>query len=117
VNQASLPLPEPNDVYALVRANASIFRDDFPGWLAENAHVWLAFEREANKVWDRGRRHYSGRTIIEVLRHNSALADTGPVYKINDHYTPDMSRLYRLVHPARAELFATRVLPGSERAA
>ena len=64
--QASLPFGDPT--FATARANASLFREGFLAWLATNAHVWLAFEREADKVWNRGRRHYSARTIGEVLR-------------------------------------------------
>ena len=63
--QASLPFGDPT--FATARANASLFREGFLAWLATNAHVWLAFEREADKVWNRGRRHYSARTIGEVL--------------------------------------------------
>lgn len=101
----------------LVASRPDLFRAGFPAWLADNLHVWRAFEREADRVWLRGRQHYSARTIIEVLRHESALSDTGIAYKLNDHNTPDLARLYGLAHPDRAGMFETRVLAGSERAA
>lgn len=101
----SAPWP---DVLQAAVEHVAEFRAGFPVWLADNPHVWRAFKREANKVWRRGRRHYSARAIIEVLRHESALAEVGGPWKINDHHTPDLARLYRLVHPARADLFATR---------
>ncbi len=101
----------------VVHANASIFRDSFAGWLSENGHVWRRFEQEADKVWNKGRRHYSARTIVEVLRHESALRENDPLFKLNDHNTPDMARLYRLLHPQRADLFETRVQRGADRAA
>lgn len=59
----------------LINQSQTPYRRDFPSYLADNFHVFKAFEREADKIWNRGRRHYSGRTIIEVLRHESALAD------------------------------------------
>lgn len=98
----------------IVHGNSE-FLPGFAAWLCQNWHVWLAFAREANKVWDRGRKHYSARTIIEVLRHESALSDAGVEYKLNDHNTPDLARLYRLTFPERAGLFETRVQPNTTR--
>ena len=53
----------------------SQYRADFSDWLLANQHIWLAFCAKANAIWDRGRRHYSARTIVEVLRHESTLAE------------------------------------------
>ncbi|MFD0738274.1 hypothetical protein ACFQZQ_03085 [Lysobacter koreensis] len=110
-------LPFGDALQAIVREHGDTFRDGFAGWLGLNRHVWLAFEREADKVWNRGRRHYSARTLVEYLRHETALTDNGADYKINGNVVPDLARLYRLAHPERAELFELRVMPGSERAA
>lgn len=101
----------------VVHANKGMFRSDFADWLVENGHVWRRFEAEADKVWERGRKHYSARTIIEVLRHESALADNDATYKLNDHATPDMARLYKLLHPSRADMFETRVQRSAARTA
>lgn len=103
--------------HEVVTSRPDLFRKGFAAWLADNMHVWTAFEREADRVWSRGRRHYSARTIIEHLRHESALADNDTAYKLNGNAVPDMARLYGLLHPDRAGLFETRVMPGSERAA
>lgn len=97
-----------DEAVAIARANVGAFRDGFPGWLAINLHVWRAFEREADKVWNRGRRHYSARTIGEVLRHESALAEVGSEWKLNNIVFPDLARLYALVHRDRFELFEFR---------
>ena len=110
-------LPFGDRLQNLVRDHADQFRPGFAVWLASNRHVWLAFEREADRVWARGRRHYSARTILEHLRHESALADDGRDWKLNNNAAPDLARLYRLTHPDRAGLFELRVMPGSERAA
>lgn len=114
-DQRTLPFGDP--LSNLVRQHSDTFRPGFALWLRDNRHVWLAFEREANRAWARGRRHYSARTIIEFLRHETALADTGADFKINGNNVPDLARLYRLRHPDRAGLFETRKLAGSERAA
>lgn len=105
--------------FALIVANQAFFRDDFIDWLIVNYQVWLAFEREADKVWNRGRRHYSARTIGEVLRHESTLSEKPNEhgFKLNDHAWPDLARLYMLMHPDRAGFFEKRVNPLSKRAA
>lgn len=96
-------------VMLFVKASPEQFRKDFYDWLNTNFHVWQAFEREANRIWDYGRRHYSARTIIEVLRHESALRDSQDVeWKLNDNKTPDLACLYICVHPDRYGFFETR---------
>lgn len=113
--QPQLPLFEP--LAALLREHAEQFRPDFPVWLRENAEVWRSFKREADRIWHRGRRHYSARTIIEHLRHESAITDRDVEFKINGNCAPDCARLYMLAHPDRAGFFETRLLAKSERAA
>ena len=115
MTQPDLPFGDP--LAACVREHGNLFRQDFAQWIAENRHVWLAFEREADKMWNRGRRHYSARTLVEYLRHETALADSGREWKINGNAVPDLARLYGLMRPARAGLFETRVMPGSGRVA
>lgn len=102
---------EPRVVYAVAREKANEFRDGFLTWLANpsNFAVWLGFERLADEVWDKGRRHYSARTIGETLRFHSDLQDTTPGVKLNDHSWPDLARLYMLVHPGREGFFDLRV--------
>lgn len=92
-----------------VDANAIRFRGDFPSWLGENYPVWERFEREANAIYEAGHRHYSARTIGEVLRHHSALrAQNDGEYKLNDHRWPDLARLYLLMYPERQGFFELR---------
>lgn len=115
MSQQTLPFGDP--LLALVQQDQENFLPGFADWLSENRHVWRAFEREADKVWSRGRRHYSARTLIEYLRHETALADASADFKINNNIAPDLARLYRLRYPARAALFETRRMPGSRRVA
>jgi hypothetical protein len=80
----------------------------FHDWLLENESVWLRFESEALRIWNRGRDHYSARTIIEVLRHESCLSDTDQDYKLNNNAAPNLARLFMLVHPNCGEFFQLR---------
>jgi hypothetical protein len=102
---------------AYATAYANQFTPEFLAYLPENLHVYQAFEREARKVAARGRTHYSARTIIEVLRHNSTLEEVGGTWKLNDHYTPYLARLFALIHPAHSGLFEFREAKAVKRPA
>lgn len=95
----------------------SKYRADFSAWLMANHPIWLRFCAEADKVWRSGRRHWSARTIIEYIRHETALAEQGGLFKLNNNFAPDMARLYAETFPERASLFETRRQAGSPRAA
>ena len=78
-------------------------------YLPENLHVFAAFEREAMAVIKRGWKHYSARTIVEVLRHHTALQDNVESgWKLNNQNTPYLARLFALLHPDHADLFEFR---------
>ena len=81
---------------------------DFDDWLIDNLHIWEAFEKQALLVSQRGFKHYSARTIVEFLRHHTAIAEEGSLWKINDHAIPHLSRLFMKVHPEHRGLFETR---------
>lgn len=102
--------PEPVDRRAqlIARVNAStVYRDGFATWLHDNWSIWLRFEFEASKLRDRGRKHYSARTIGEYIRHSTALREKTGGLKVTDWYWPDCARLYMEVHSA-AGFFETR---------
>jgi len=94
---------------AVAQANADQFTEAFLNFLPENVHVYDAFEREARRVVARGFKHYSSKTIIEVLRHHSALQEAGSAWKLNNDFTAYWSRLFGLMNPANAGLFEFRV--------
>jgi hypothetical protein len=102
-----------------VQSRPELFRPDFGEWLDKNFLVWIAFGVEANRVWARGRRHYSARTIGEDLRHETTVSELpNPMeLKLNDHYWPDLARLYALFHPERAGFFEFRRGQSAVRAA
>lgn len=75
--------------------------------------IWSAFKHEANRIYSRGRRHYSARTILEWLRHESMVAEIEPQWKLNNNYAPDMARLWLLIYPERVGFFELRSQEGS----
>lgn len=104
----------------LIRKNQASFRRDFGRWLQANWSIWLRLEDEAEKIWKTGRRHYSARTIIEFLRHETALQErrvSAPevAVKINNSYVPDLARLYGLMHMARWDFFECRTMSDGAR--
>ncbi len=86
------------------------YRPDFARWLAANWPIWERFEREANAIYASGRRHWSARTIIEFIRHETALREDGE-YKIDNCRAPDMARLYLTLYPEREGMFELRESP------
>lgn len=104
--QPSLLEPAPLQI---ARDNADKFPDDFLEWLPENIHVFEAFAQEAFSVIKRGFTHYSAYTIVEFLRHHSAIRESGGEWKINNNHRPYLARLFDLVYPASAGLWEYRV--------
>lgn len=80
---------------------------DFESWIAQNQHIYKAFEREALLIAQK-RQRYSARTIIEFLRHHSILKEASGEWKINDHCIPHLARLFIRNHPKHTGLFEFR---------
>lgn len=106
MSQPPLPFDVPAPVW-YARMHAEQFTQEFLVYVESNVHVYAAFEREALAI-ARRRPHYSARTIVEVLRHNSALQEAGGPWKLNDWHTPYLARLFALMHPEHAGLFEFR---------
>ena len=84
------------------------FRAEFPKWLSENWGIWQRFEREASKVYAMGRPHYSARTLIEFLRHETNVREQESEFKVNNNIAPDLARLYVTLYPERTGFFDLR---------
>ena len=73
------------------------YQDQYPEgffyWLSKNQHIWKAFEKKACRR-ARIRKRYSARTIVEVLRWETDLADTTTEVKLSNNMTPGMARLW-----------------------
>ncbi len=74
------------------------YPDAFWYWLDENSKVYREFERRALQMARAGRKRYGARTIIETMRYDSDIADTDRTFKLNDHMTPGMARLWMNTH-------------------
>ena len=92
------------------RANKAtgLIPPEFCLWLTENYHVWDAFVGQTEAVIDAGLKHYSARTIIHVLRHHSALRETGSAWKLNNDTSPYLARLFAILYPGHGNLFEYR---------
>lgn len=96
--------------------NLGNYPQEFMLFVYENPGLWKRFEAEANKAWNRGFRHYSSKTIVEYIRHETALYERTGDFKINNNWTPHLARYYQELHPDKACLFETRVLRKAEAA-
>lgn len=93
--------------FLFIMKNQDLFRSDFYQWLSENRHIFEEFERRALKV-AQFRQHYSARTIIETMRHDTAIRELSGDWKLNNNYTPCQARLFSLMHPQFKDLFEFR---------
>ena len=73
-----------SEMWKIAHANRKALGDEFVDWLPRNVHVWRAFERHALTLIKRGRNHYSSKTIVHVLRHESAIAEHGGMERSKD---------------------------------
>ena len=95
-------------ILKILRKYAEEFRPDFYQWIIFNYHVYTEFEQRALLV-ARNRSHYSARTIMEVIRHDTIIGELTGIFKINNNFTPDCARLFAIQYPGYAELFEYRV--------
>jgi hypothetical protein len=77
-------------------------------WFVTNWHVVEAFEKVAIKLIDNGRTHYSARTIVEVLVHQSAVREISGDYKIGNDNAPDLARVFVVLHPESVDFWEYR---------
>lgn len=87
--------------------NPQFFKKD-KDWFIKNWHVVEAFENEALKIIAKNRNHYSARTIVEVLVHQSAVAEIEGDYKIGNDNAPDLARVFVVLHPEHVDFWEYR---------
>lgn len=95
-------------VVNLARAHAEELSMEFLEWLPQNLAIWDAFCTQAMQIFTKGIKHYSSYTIVEFLRHHTALADSAGEFKINNNIRPYLSRLFDIAYPQCAGLFEYR---------
>lgn len=85
------------------------FQPGFSAWLADNLHVWQLFEARAMQLAAAGRSRMGARMIAESMRWDTAVKELPEgKYKLNDHWTPDLARLFIRMHPQYSSLFQLR---------
>lgn len=98
------PQPSPFDGYPdhVVRR--------FLEWHRNNPHVYQEFKKLTFKMAGTGRKRYSARTIVEVMRWHYDLQTTGDVFGVNDNFTPIYVRLLIHDHPEYRNFFELRIV-------
>lgn len=88
------PNQDPRDL------NVEHYPDGFWLWIDQpaNQRLYREFERKALRLARSGKAHWTSRQIIETIRCEMRLADTDKQFKINDHNTPGMARLWMATH-------------------
>lgn len=77
-------------------------------WFESNWHIVEAFEETALNLIRIGREHYSARTIVEVLVHESLLKEVDGTFKIGNDNAPDLARIFVALHPDRVDFWEYR---------
>jgi hypothetical protein len=77
-------------------------------WFLDNWHVVTAFEDVALRLLALGRSHYSARTIVEVLVHQSAVREIAGTFKIGNDNAPDLARVFVVLHPEHVDFWEYR---------
>lgn len=99
------------------RYDDGTYPDGFWEWLAENEHIYREFVKLARQGKDRGMKTWSARSIVEVMRWQTALRQRGDdSLKINDHAVPGLARLAMAREPDLEGFFRTRTPPGKDEA-
>jgi hypothetical protein len=92
---------------SFIDSSPQFFKKD-KAWFINNWHVVEAFESTALKLIDNGRQHYSARTIVEVLVHQSAIREINGDFKIGNDSAPDLARAFVVLHPERVNFWEYR---------
>ena len=94
--------------------NGVSIRDGFVKFNAENPHIFNAFEEQALRAIDKGRKKISAKLIINWIRWNETLNSGDLNFKINDAYQSYYARLFITKYPQHAEIFELRKLRNEE---
>ena len=95
------------EVLAFVRLHPALFSEGAE-WFRLNWHVVQAFEAVTLGLINKGRKHYSSRTILEVLRHESLLRGAEDNFKLNNNHAPVLARAFVFLHPGQVDFWEYR---------
>jgi hypothetical protein len=80
----------------------------FFDWINENWHVYQAFVELAKEGHRKGLRQWSAFAIINVLRWQTSIRESGGQFKVNNNYAPGMARLAMRQFPELRGFFKCR---------
>lgn len=104
-------------VRRIVGEHSDIFRDGFANTITANMHVFEAALEQAIQVRHAGRDRWSMRTIMEYLRHETAVQSSLLPWKLNNNLAPDVARLMIMLFPEFDGFFELRESPQRKRVA
>ena len=91
----------------------------FESWMAfhrENPSVYDAFDAMLHQKIAAGYTAIGAGGLISELRHRHSVRVQGePTFKINQHFVPYYTRLWKLLNPRYADFVRTRRLTSAER--
>jgi hypothetical protein len=73
----------------------------FAQYANDNPHIVDRFFSEANKLWEMGRRNWPAAGIVYFIRHQTALAENGDGWKVNQNISAHLARRYMKANPER----------------
>jgi hypothetical protein len=83
--------------------------EDFKKFHKENPHIYEEFKKLAYRMKGTGRKKYSSKMIINVLRWESDLGSTGDEFKINDKFQSIYGRLLAYQDSTFEDFFEFRI--------
>ena len=101
------------ELEAIMDADLSLFEGLIPArevkfktWLPDNMHIYRAFVDYARQIKGRGREYFSARTIWELIRWETIIADKPEGhYKMSDLNMPFVSWLSMKAEPELKGMF------------
>lgn len=75
-----------------------------------NPIIWDEFKKTALEAIKKGFKHYSSKSIFEVIRWHKTGDLKSDGFKINNNYTADYARKFAETYPEHKNFFRTRVL-------
>jgi len=80
----------------------------FEEWIANNKHIYFAFEEKAKQIWNAGYKHFGQRCIWESIRYETSLREKNSEYKLNNNYLKGCAMLFIDRNPECKGLFDFR---------
>lgn len=73
--------------------------------------IAFLFEAHAMEVWRSGLTHYAARAVLHDIRHRMRTDMGDRSFKVNNNWSPALSRWFLRMHPEVGDFFRTRASP------